>query len=88
VKEFWVYTGLRIGLFFVCYAVFAGIWVLVVGGSQGSVLWPFVIAVLVSSVLSLKLLSRQREAFARRVQERAARASERFEEMRSKEDAD
>ena len=43
---------------------------------------------LVSSVLSVTLLRRQREAFALRVQQRADRAAARFEERRSREDAD
>jgi hypothetical protein len=42
----------------------------------------------VSGVGSYYLLRPQREAFARRVDERAQRASQKLEEMRSKEDTD
>ena len=87
VKEFAVYTALRLGLFVVCYAVLGGLYLLLFG-SQGVVLWPFLLAVVVSSVLSVTLLRRQREAFALRVQQRAEQASARFEERRSREDAD
>ena len=57
-------------------------------GSRGVVIWPFLLAVVVSSVLSVTLLRRQREAFALRVQQRAEKASARFEERRSREDVD
>ncbi len=87
VKEFAVYTALRLGLFVVCYAVLGGLYLLLFG-SQGVVLWPFLLAVVVSSVLSVTLLRRQREAFALRVQQRADRAAARFEERRSREDVD
>ena len=50
-------------------------------------LWAVVIAFVVSGLASYFLLNRQREAFARRVDERAQRVSSRFEEMKAKEDA-
>lgn len=87
VKEFAVYTALRLGLFVVCYAVLGGLYLLLFG-DRGLVIWPFLLAVVVSSVLSVSLLRRQREAFALRVQQRADRAAARFEERRSREDAD
>jgi hypothetical protein len=86
VKEFLVYTGLRVLLFLACYAVFAGIWAAAWGSSQGLLIWPFVAAIIVSSVLALRFLRGPRERFARKVEERAARASARFEEMRARED--
>ena len=52
------------------------------------ILWAVVIAFVMSGVASYFLLNRQREAFARRVDERARRVATRFEEMRAKEDAD
>ena len=87
VKEFAVYTALRLGLFVVCYAVLGGLY-LALFGSRGVVIWPFLLAVVVSSVLSVTLLRRQREAFALRVQQRADRAAARFEERRAREDVD
>jgi mannitol-specific phosphotransferase system IIBC component len=86
VKEFVVYTALRIGLFVTSLVVVAAIWVPVAG--EGSLLWPIVIAFVVSGVASYFLLNRQREALARRVEGRAERMQERFEEMKSKEDVD
>ena len=86
-KEFAIYTGLRLGLFVVTYAVVGGLYVLVFG-TEGVVLWPFLVAVIISAALSVRLLRRQREAFALRVQQRAERASAAFEERRAREDAD
>ena len=84
VKEFVVYTAMRIGLFLTSFVVVAGAWGLVAG--EVDVLWAVVIAFVVSGLASYFLLNRQREAFARRVDERAGRVSQRFEEMKAKED--
>jgi hypothetical protein len=88
VKEFWTYTLLRFGLFVVSYAVIVGAWVLAFGRSDQAYLWSFVIALLVSSFLSLKYLAPQRERLAARVQARAQKVSARMEQMRSREDED
>lgn len=87
-KDFLAYTGLRMLLFVVCYGVFVGLWALVFGESSGLLVWPFVVAMVLSSVLSWKYLRGPRERFARNVEARAARASARFEEMKAREDAD
>jgi membrane protein implicated in regulation of membrane protease activity len=87
VKAFVIYTVLRLALFIACYAAFALVYALVVGGT-GALVWPFLAAIIVSSLLSLKLLAPQRERFAATVEARAARATARFEERRSREDAD
>ena len=87
VKPFLIYTALRLLLFVTTYAVLAGIWILAFG-KDGLLLFPFLAAVILSAVLSLKLLAPQRERFAAVVQARAERASRRFEERRSKEDVD
>ena len=55
---------------------------------QVPMLWAVVIAFVLSGVASYFLLNRQREAFARRVEARAERASAAFEAQRSTEDAD
>lgn len=83
-----IYTALRIGLFVVCYVVFAGLWALLFGTGASWVIGSFLIAAVVSAILSLKLLKGPRERFAEHVDARARRAAARFEEMRAKEDAD
>lgn len=89
VKEFWVYTAARIGLFVAALAVCGGGWVLL-GGSDGagSFLVPFVLAVVLSAVGSYYLLRGPRERLAAVVDRRARAASERFEQVRAKEDLD
>lgn len=87
VKPFLIYTALRLGLFVVTYVVLGGIWFLVYGES-GVLLLPFLAAVLISALLSLKLLAPQRERFAAVVQARAERASRKFEERKTREDVD
>jgi hypothetical protein len=86
VKEFAVYTAARVGLFLVAYGLVVGIYLLVTGSDQIPLIWPFLVAVVISAVGSVLLLGRQREAFARVVQGRAERASARFEQARAKED--
>jgi len=86
VKEFWVYTALRVGLFIGSAALVFAVWAL--AADQVPVLWVLVIAFVISGFGSYFLLNRPREAFARRVDERARRASARFEEMKSREDVD
>jgi predicted neutral ceramidase superfamily lipid hydrolase len=86
VKEFAIYTAARLVLFVVAYAAVVGVYLLVSGSDRVPLIWPFVLAVLVSAVASALLLRRQRDAFALAVQRRAERASTRFEEMRGKED--
>lgn len=86
-KEFAIYTALRLAIFVACYAVLGWLYVLAFG-KTGALVWPFLAAIVISSVLSLKFLAPQRERFAAVVQARAQRASSRFEEMRSKEDQD
>lgn len=86
VKEFWVYTGLRAGLFLLSLLTVLGLWML--AADQVPILWAVVVAFAVSGIASYFLLNRQREAFAQRVQARAGRASAALEAQRSKEDAD
>jgi uncharacterized membrane protein len=86
VKEFWVYTGLRVLLFLATLAMVFGIWLLV--ADEVPVLWAVVIAFAISGVASFYLLDRSRQAFAQRVQARAERASAALEAQRSKEDVD
>ncbi len=85
-KEFVVYTLLRLGLFVISLLTVILVWILVTGESQVPALWPVVLAFALSGVLSYFLLNRQREAFARKVEERAARATSAFEERKARED--
>lgn len=84
-KEFVVYTLLRIALFAGTLAVVVGIWALL--ADNVFVPGALIVAFVVSGLASLAVLNRPREAFARRVQERATRASQAIEERRSREDA-
>ena len=86
VKEFWIYTGLRLALFAATAAVVFGIWLAVEGSAN--LMWVLIIALVVSGIASYLLLGRQRAALARHVDARARRASSKFEEMRAKEDVD
>lgn len=86
-KEFLVYTGLRIVLFLASFGVVVGIWSLATGGKV-PVFWTLVLALAISGVLSYYLLNRQRSAFAERVEERASRASAAFEAHKAREDED
>jgi hypothetical protein len=89
VKEFWIYTGMRIGLFLASLLLVTGVWLaLSEEVDASSALWIVVISFLLSGVGSYFLLNRQREAFARRVEERAQRMTARFDEIKSREDAD
>ena len=87
-KEFAVYTLSRIALFVGSYAVIAGIYLAVTRGDRLPLLWPLLLAAIVSAVASYYLLRGQRDRFAAKVQERAERASARVEERRSREDQD
>ncbi len=87
-KEFLVYTGLRVLLFIGMVGLVLGVWSLLDGDGRINVLWPVLIAFALSGVASYFLLNRQRDAFARKVEERAARASAAFEERRGREDQD
>ena len=86
VKEFAVYTLMRLLLFVAVLAVVLGLWILVVG-HQASLLWPLLVSFVLSGVLSVFLLNRPREAFARKVESRAHRAAARFEARRGAEDS-
>jgi hypothetical protein len=52
------------------------------------ILWPLLVAAVISSVASVYLLKEMRERFAQVIDRRARAASARLEESRSKEDTD
>jgi len=72
VKEFVTYTAARLGLFGACYAVVLGVTALLTDGPL-PVLWPLVVAAVVSTVLAAFLLRDMRERFADKVTARAER---------------
>jgi len=86
VKEFAVYTLLRLVLLAGSFAIVAGIWLAV--ADEVPLLWVLVIAFVVSGVASYFVLNRPRERFAQRVDERARRASAAFEARKAREDAE
>jgi uncharacterized membrane protein len=86
VKEFVVYTGLRLLLFAATFGIVIGVWGLV--ADEPNLLVAVVLGFVVSGVGSYYLLHAQREAFARRVEARASRATQAFEERRAREDVE
>lgn len=85
-KEFWVYTLARLALFVVTWVALTGAAALVFGEPYpvATLLLSFVI----SGVGSYFVLSAPRDALARKVEDRASRATAKYEEMRSREDVD
>jgi uncharacterized membrane protein len=87
VKEFVVYTAMRIVLFVASFGVVVGVMALLFDGRY-NLFWAVILAFLISGIASYFILNRQREAFARRVEARASRASAAFEERKAREDQD
>jgi hypothetical protein len=87
-REFVLYTAARFGIFAVTYAVVLLMVWLVDSNGPLPVLWPLILAAVLSTLVSAYLLRDLRERFAQRVTERADRMSTRFEEMRAREDTD
>lgn len=85
-KEFVIYTGLRLLMFAATFGIIVGVWLLV--GDQANIFVAVIVAFVVSGVGSYFLLNRPREALAQRVEVRAERATKAFEELKAKEDAD
>ncbi len=85
-KEFIIYTVLRLALFLGSVGIVYGVWAAV--AEEVPVLWVILIAFISSGLGSYFLLNRQREAFAQRVDLRAQQATSRFEERRAREDSD
>jgi uncharacterized membrane protein len=87
VKEFVVYTAMRLVLFVASFGVVVGVMALLFDGRY-NLFWAVILAFLISGIASYFILNRQREAFARRVEARASRASAAFEERKAREDRD
>jgi hypothetical protein len=86
VKEFVIYTASRVALFVAAYAVVVGVYLALTGADSIPLFWPFLVAIVISSIASVYLLKGQRGRFAAVVERRAQAASRRFEESRAKED--
>jgi uncharacterized membrane protein len=87
VKEFVVYTAMRLVLFVASFGVVVGVMALVLDGHY-NLFWAVILAFLISGIGSYFILDRQREAFAQRVEAHASRASAAFEERKAREDQD
>jgi uncharacterized membrane protein YfcA len=86
VREFVVYTGLRLLMLVATFGIVIGVWLTV--ADSANIFVAIIIAFVLSGVGSYFLLNRPREAFAQRVESRAARASKAFEERKAKEDVE
>ncbi|UUW88740.1 DUF4229 domain-containing protein [Pimelobacter simplex] len=84
-KEFWIYAALRAGLFVGAFCIAFGAWFMI--DENVNLLLVLVIAFLASGVASYIVLARQRNALAVKVEQHAGRMTEKYEEMRSKEDS-
>ena len=84
-KEFVVYTVMRILLFAASFGIVVGLMALLLDGRY-NLFWAIILAFLISGIASYFILDRQRENFARRVESRAAKASVAFEERKARED--
>jgi len=82
-KEFAIYTGLRAGLFAVCFAV---LWFAL--NNWLSIFPLLLIALIVSSILSIFVLRAARDRLAGSIEQRAARIAARMEAARRAEDDD
>lgn len=87
VKEFLIYSALRAGLLVVSFAVVVGVWALLADG-QVPLIWAALVALVLSGIASYFLLNRQRNDLAQRVEGGAHSMSERFDQIRAKEDVD
>ncbi|WP_432942658.1 DUF4229 domain-containing protein [Kribbella sp. CA-253562] len=82
-KEFAVYTGLRLALFAASFAV---LWFAL---SNWLTVFPLLLlALIVSSILSIFVLRAWRDRLAQRIETRATRMTERLEAARKAEDED
>jgi hypothetical protein len=90
VRSVVVYTVARLGLFLVCWALVWAVAAAIEGyrWTESTALLTALIALVLSSLLSLILLARQRDAVARHVQARAERVAAALAESRTKEDVD
>ena len=82
-KEFAIYTGLRAALFAVCFAV---LWFAL--NSWLSIFPLLLLALIVSSILSIFVLRAARDRLAGKIEHRATKISHRLDQARTAEDDD
>jgi ABC-type bacteriocin/lantibiotic exporter with double-glycine peptidase domain len=82
-KEFAIYTGLRAVLFAICFGVF---WLVL--HSWLTIFPLLLIALVLSSILSIFVLRAARDRLAGKIETRAANISHRLEQARTAEDDD
>jgi hypothetical protein len=87
-REFVLYTAARFAIFGATYAVVLLVVWLVDRDGPLPVLWPLILAAVLSTFIAARLLRDMRDRFTNQIQERSERMSTRFEEMRAKEDGD
>ncbi|MGW6282877.1 DUF4229 domain-containing protein [Kribbella sp. NPDC055071] len=82
-KEFGIYTGLRAVLFAICLGV---LWLVL---HTTLSIWPIaLLALIISSILSIYVLRAARDRLALKIEHRADRMSQRIQQARSAEDDD
>lgn len=87
-KDFLIYTLARFAIFGICYAVVIGFYLMLSDSETFPVVWPVLLAAILSVGVSAFVLRGMRERVAENVSARASRMSDKFEEMRAKEDQD
>lgn len=87
-KAFWTYTLARLGVFLATWAVLWGISRLVFDNSTVLDLWILLLALVVSSIISILTLRTLRDRVAVKLQQRAQTLNDRIEESRRAEDID
>jgi CHASE1-domain containing sensor protein len=87
-KAFWTYTLARFAVFGVTFGIVVLIGSLFVDWGNTTVLFALLIALVLSSVISIFALAGLRDRLAQDVQERATRMTQRIEESRNAEDID
>ncbi|WP_139982794.1 DUF4229 domain-containing protein [Nocardioides litoris] len=85
-KEFVVYTLLRLALFLLTWGAVTGAWLLAT--DKAPIGLTFIIALVLSGIGSYFVLAGPRAKLANHVEARAERATAAFEERRAREDAD
>ncbi|MFK4082579.1 DUF4229 domain-containing protein [Kribbella sp. NPDC020789] len=80
-KEFAVYTGLRAGLFAICFAI-----LYFPLRNQLGVFPVLLVALIISSILSIFVLRAWRDRLAGKIEHRAGKISQRIEQTRTAED--
>jgi membrane protein implicated in regulation of membrane protease activity len=80
-KEFAIYTGLRAGLFAICFAI-----LYFPLQSRLGVFPLLLVALIISSILSIFVLRAWRDRLARKIEHRAGQMTQRIEQARTAED--